>query len=495
MHSPVPKLLTEYQEYRMKFAQNLAKLASERKNIEAFRNTDVMSILRPLLVDRVRSIQLSAVQTLGHLINYSESFAETEVLEQILPLLVNFLAEDQLALKKAAAFALRAVMKYSPNRTQEVVNSGVLEPMLICLELENTDLKKIAISALDLMVKHSIMVETLVEQTSFLPLLVISLRDPDASLKSTALSSLGNVAKHSAALAEKVVDAGALPFMSQLITHSDSEVKRQVCYALAQVAQHTVALAQLVMDLEVLPKTLNCLKDADLHVRENAATCIMQLSKQTSSIAELITNSGGAVAMVDYVTAAKGKAKLPGIWALGYFSAFTAELAMKVITSKAIPLLSSALTKEPDDEIKVVAAWTLGQMGRHSENHAKLLFDANVPAQLLAAHTSESSSDDLKQKAKKALKSIIQMCPQLGALQPLLGKSPPMILKYLLKKYSTMLPCNVEALQDFEQRGGLRRAQEIAAPAESKLHSYIETIKGLYPSEVVQRNAPQGSSS
>ena len=197
--------------------------------------------------------------------------------------------------------------------------------------------------------------------------------------------------------------------------------------------------------------------------------------------------------MVNYITAAKGEAKLPGIRTLGFLSAFTEELAMKVITSKALPPLSNAFLNEPDDIIKSAVAWAVGQMGRHSESHAKFLFDANFPLHLLGAHTNERSSDDLKAKAKRSLKSVIQMCSQLDLLQPLLEKSPPAILKYLFGQYAKLLPDHVEAQQSFEQRGGLRKVQVTAAPAESKLNRHIEAIKGLYPPEVVQRNAPQGN--
>ena len=71
-------------------------------------------------------------------------------------------------------------------------------------------------------------------------------------------------------------------------------------------------------------------------------------------------NIKGAVAIVDYITEAKGNARLPGIITLGYISAFDESLAMNVIASKGIAPLKDALIREPDDLIKAAAAWSLG---------------------------------------------------------------------------------------------------------------------------------------
>ena len=51
-------------------------------------------------------------------------------------------------------------------------------------------------------------------------------------------------------------------------------------------------------------------------------------------MAKLICNAGGAVAIVEYITEAKGNPRLPGIITLGYISAFDESLAMSVIASK-----------------------------------------------------------------------------------------------------------------------------------------------------------------
>ena len=88
------------------------------------------------------------------------------------------------------------------------------------------------------------------------------------------------------------------------------------------------------------------------------------------------------------------------------------------------------MIKEPDDLIKAAAAWSLGQIGGHSADHARAMAEADVPLNLLAVFKYPQSSDELKKKAKKALKSILQMCSYLPALTPLISVWIIKLIKY-----------------------------------------------------------------
>jgi hypothetical protein len=58
--------------------------------------------------------------------------------------------------------------------------------------------------------------------------------------------------------------------------------------------------------------------------------------------------------------------------------------------------------------------------------------EADVPSHLLAVYKFQEGSEDLKKKSKKALKSILQMCSYLPALEPLISEAPQDILQYVL---------------------------------------------------------------
>lgn len=168
-------------------------------------------------------------------------------------------------------------------------------------------------------------------------------------------------------------------------------------------------------------------------MRKFAATCIREIAKQSQDLSKLICNAGGAVAIVDYINEARDQARLPGIITLGYISAFDESLAMSVISAKGkkrknkqsphpcalahsltlfyyplgIAPLKDALVNEKSDLVQASAAWTLGQIGGHSPDHARAMAEADIPFNLLAVYKFKESSEDLKKKCKKALKSIL----------------------------------------------------------------------------------------
>ena len=113
-----------------------------------------------------------------------------------------------------------------------------------------------------------------------------------------------------------------------------------------------------------------------------------------------------------------------------------------------------------------------------------------MPARLLAVFMLPESSKDLKDKSKKALKNIIQMCTHVPALEPLLTLAPNNILTYVCAQFAKVLPQNLEAKRTFVQSGGFQRIQEIKAEPGSKLREYIDEINSHYPQDIVQYYTP-----
>jgi 3-methyladenine DNA glycosylase AlkD len=483
-----------YQKARVTFVQAVAEAASRPQNIEVMQNAGVMQLLRPLLLDNVPSIQQSAALALGRLANYSDDLAEAVVGNEILPQLVYSLSEQNRFYKKAAAFVLRAVAKHSPELAQAVVDSGALESLVPCLEEFDPTVKEAAAWAIGYIAQHTGELAQYVVDAGAIPLLVLCIQEPEVALKRVAASALGDIAKHSPELAQAVVDPGTVAYLAPLIQHPDAKLKRQVCSCLAQIAKHSVDLAEIVVEAEVFPNILYNLKDIDHTVRKNAATCIREVAKHTPELAKLIVNAGGASALVDYVAEAAGNNKLPGIMAIGYISAFSETLALAVITSKGITPVKNALISEPEDHIKAASAWTLGQIGRHTPDHSRSVAEADVLRHLLACMVHPNSSDDLKTKAKRALKSVLAKCTHLQALQPLLREAPLKVQKYILKQFAQTLPHDLEARRSFVQNGGLELLQRLGeAAGGGKLTEYVLEINNCYPPEIVEYYSPHYS--
>ena len=326
-----------------------------------------------------------------------------------------------------------------------------------------------------------------------IPLLAACVQEPELTLRRIAASSLGDIAKHSAELAQAVVDSGIVESLVSMVLHPDTKLKRQISGTLSQICKHSVELAEVVVEAELFPNILNCLKDPDAMVRKNACMCIREVAKHSLELSKLIVNAGGAAALVDYVSESQGNNKLPGIMALGYIAAFSETLALAVIVSKGVDPIKDALVHESEDHIKAAAAWTLGQIGRHTPDHARAMAEHDVLRHLLACMVHVDSSDDLQTKSKRALKSILTKCNHLAALQPLLRDSPLKVQRYVLKQFAQLLPTDVEARRSFVQSGGLQFLQELNETAEGKLSEFILAVNSCYPPEVVEYYSPNYS--
>merc|ERR1712065_91486 len=103
-----------------------------------------------------------------------------------------------------------------------------------------------------------------------------------------------------------------------------------------------------------------------------------------------------------------------------------------------------------------------------------------------------ASSEDLRNKSKRALKTVITKCVHLPALDPLLHVAPPDILKYIVGQFAKVLPHDVQSRRDFVTNGSLQRLQEIQEGAEpgTELRAHIDVINGCYPPTIIKYYSP-----
>lgn len=73
-----------------------------------------------------------------------------------------------------------------------------------------------------------------------------------------------------------------------------------------------------------------------------------------------------------------------------------------------IPPLCACLIEEQEDHIKAAAAWALGQIGRHTPEHACAVAVANVLPILLSIYMDARSSEDLQIKASIFVESAVR---------------------------------------------------------------------------------------
>jgi HEAT repeat protein len=484
----------EYQKSRITFVQTIAELATRPQNIEALHSAGVMQLLRPLLLDSVPSIQQSAALAIGRLANHSEELAESVVQNDIIAQLIYSLSNQNRFFKKAACFVLRAVAKHSPQLADDVVKSGALEPLVKCLEEFDPTVKESSAWALGYIAKHNASLAHQVVEARAVDALILCLQEPEIILKRAAAQTLSYICQHTEQLAQPVAENG-LDTITFFLTYNDTQLKRYICSLLSNITKHSIDLANQVMaKLNNSQKLLACLKDPDDIVKKNAAMCICEIVNKSQENAMNIVSAGGAAILVEFITNIKGDPRLYGILTLGFIAAFKEELAVNVIKAKAINQLRDALQNETHQHIKAAACYALGHIGRHSPQHAKEVAEANVLSLMLYYYMAPDSSDDLKDKAKQALKKIIDNCSHLSALEPLLQVAPEKILKHILNQYCKHLKNNIAEKRIFVQNGGLQKLQELKSKVSEPLKEKVDEINSYYPDEIVKYYSPDYAS-
>ncbi|CAM6103253.1 unnamed protein product [Calypogeia fissa] len=486
------QVLETYQKARITFAQTVAEFSNKPTNVEVLHNAGCMQLLRPLLLDSVPNIQQTAALALSRLAGYSEELAEAIVHENILIQLVYSLREQNRYNKRAAASVLRAIAKHSAPLAQACVDAGAVQPLVLCLEEFDPAVKEVGAWALGHIARHTSDLAQYVVDAGAVALLVLCVQEPELSLRCCSAATLSDIAKHTPELAQGIVDSGVVPFIAPLITHTDTKLKREVCAVLFQIAKQTADLAEVIVAADVFPRIFTLLKDTDPMVRRNAASVAREVCKHTPELAQLIVATGGVAALVDNISEVTGNERLPGIMALGYIGAFTEALALTVIASNGLPPLLDALKNEIEDHIKSATAWTLGQIGRHTPNHAKAVAEVGVLPQLVLFFISKVSSEDLQTKCKKAFKSIVDRLTYFPALDSLF-QGPPLpeeLMKYVVQQLSKIIPNDNDARTKFVTSGGFAKVQQIQAEQGSEMREYIDNMNKAYPIEIVHYYSP-----
>lgn len=232
------------------------------------------------------------------------------------------------------------------------------------------------------------------------------------------------------------------------------------CSTLANIAKHSVESADLVIGGGIFPEAINCLKDKEAGVRKSAAALIREIVKHTQVQAQTVIEFGGASALIQYLRPEGDNEPLNAIMAIGYISSFSQSLAMSLINENAAAVCLKTFTSSKLPSVKAAAGWALGQMGKHSPEHASSLTKHNVLELLLGTHLDSAATDEVKLKTKRALKLIIEKCAEIEALQPLINQAPENILKYVLLQILKLLPKNPKARVPFVTSGGFEAVQK-----------------------------------
>ena len=490
MASPVLHCFEEYQKARISFVQTIAELSTHQQNVEALYSAGVMSLLKPLLLDVVPSIQQSAALAIGRLANYSIDLSRSVAENDIIPQLTYSLPKQNRFFKKAACYILKSVSQHSVELAQMIVNAGALEPLVLCLDEFDPSVKEAAAFALGHIAKHNESLARQVVEARAVDSLILCMQEPELILKRVASQTLANICKHTEQLAQPVAENG-LDVICSYVNYTDTAIKRNVCNLLANICKHSNELATLVLSKLSNPqKLVNCLKDSDEIVKQNAAMCIGEIVNKSPECAQEICNAGAPLVLVNYIANSKASKKLYAIISLGYMAGYSERTATMLINANALEVLSNSLENDIE-QVKCACCFALNLIGRHSAQHANEVVNTGVLKTMLFYFMDKKTGDDLKEKAKKALIEIISKCSNLYNLEPLLHVSNNEILGCVLNQYVTYLKGNQNELSNFARNGGLNKILSIKNSLPEPLHHYANEICSYYPSEIINYYNPE----
>ena len=423
---------------------------------------------------------------------------------EILPQLVYSLSEQNRFYKqRAAAFVLRAVAKHSPPLAQAVVDSGARLNFLVqCLEEFDPGVKESAAWALGYIAGHNADLAATVVESGAVPLLVLCVQEPELSLSASRLRPWC-VFQDSPELG--VGRRGELrPRWRISITPSSPPTRSSSARCARPSARwrSTASTSRIVVECAKSFRPSSCVSGGAggpaANVRKHAATAIREVAKHTPELAQLI-----------FATEASPRSSItstmPGFYqptrraswdGRGYISAFSETLAMGIIASIVLGVapLYAALSREPEDHVKSASACRLGQIGRHTPDHAKAVADAGVLAKLVAVgwRFQFVLVWRLARRSAFARLFIVEKLTDLGALDRTLGARglPAEVVKFVVHQISKVLPNDPQGRHDFVTGGGLAAVQALDAQSGTALKEYVDVIKSCYPEEIVQYYSP-----
>lgn len=498
MAHQLKKEFETFEMQRRNFARMIAESASRAENLKILNENRVLFILHPLLLDDVPGIQQSAALAIGRLANYDERIAEDVVNHGILNDIVRGLSSEDLVFQRSSCFVIRTVARHSAELAEKVVQSNVLGHIVNCLQSYDSKVRDAAIQALGSISTHNSGLANSVVSSQAVPFLITAAQGNEQSLKRMAILALGEIAKHDLELAKYIINAKGVKTITPLLKETDPKLKTAACSTLAHISKHSVETANLVVDSGIFPESLLCLKDSDYEVRKSAATLIREIVKHTQELSQRVVTEGGSVALVQYLKPDQGNDPLFGVMAIGYIASFSQSLATVLLQCGAADVCLNVFVQSKHEQTRAAAAWTLGQLGKHTSDTAATLAKLNVLSLLLDGHNKPDGSNDLVVKTERALQLIISKCTIIESLEPLIDKanenpSCRAILEVVLEQIAKLLPKNPKMRVPFVESGGFTAVQKVEEKGNQKIAEHKKKINSCYPEQAVKYYSPNYS--
>ncbi|KAL1451661.1 hypothetical protein WDU94_006019 [Cyamophila willieti] len=247
--------------------------------------------------------------TLGHMMG-SRDMADRLVALGALPELIQTLSNPNLNVKQAAAFALDALVKHSPELAQDAVNCNIIPLLIKAIDNDNINVKQTALHCLAHIVKHTPALASKVVEAGVIPIAVAHLNHHPRGVQKNAAALLRDVAKHqNPRLNHVMVEEKVLSGFVNMLNGSVDEKFLPAIVGLGYLASQSDRFAQQIIDVEGVPRLhhiLLCPTSEQLQV--NAAWTLAQVGKHSPDHVGTLCDEGVLLTLLS-ITQSDGAAE------------------------------------------------------------------------------------------------------------------------------------------------------------------------------------------
>lgn len=316
----ITQAFERYHRERLTFVGSLADLSKQEHNVELIEGAGGLQLLHSLLDDPTPGVKCTASLALGRLAMQSETASKKLIAYGALGILIKLLGttpgedatkrREALAMRRAAAYALRGIAKHGIGASRAVTEAGGIQVATGALATSDAETREAIAWLLDCVSGHSEDLAQAVVDANALPALVACLEYSEVALKRASTAALGSTAQHGERFAHAVASAGAMPPLIALVAQGetgDVRLSRNVLCTLSQIMQGRSHLAAQFVSSGALPSITRCLGSADDLVRRFAAAAIRDIASHGEELAQAVVNSPRCLQLlVDSTRHAKG---------------------------------------------------------------------------------------------------------------------------------------------------------------------------------------------
>ncbi|KXS20492.1 ARM repeat-containing protein [Gonapodya prolifera JEL478] len=372
--------LDRYARDRLAFAHSIAELSAAPFNTNILLSEGTLSLLNPLLKDCSLHVQTSAILAVARLAENSPEAAEAIVHEGLVQTLISCAESSNRHLKRLSLLALRYTSLHASHLARAIAEQGALPRMVAALSDPDPTVKEAAAWGVGAVAGQGADLAASLASLSVLPPLIACAEEPELGVKRAAVAAIGEVAAHGPSLAHALLTHSALPPLLSLLRHPSSTLRRSSLVSISRLC-HTADLAEAVADAGGVESAVRCSAEEDQAVAKAAVGVMEAVVKHSVELAQMAASFGAIGPVVDFLSRARGAAKMPAILTLTHLSCSSESLALACLASSALPALVACLDPclvpcdlaEPDIKAAVAAAACLAQMGRHSSEHARMV--------------------------------------------------------------------------------------------------------------------------